>query len=463
MQHHILVIDDDQNVRTSMRAFLQDEGFIVRTAATGDEGFALLRQNIAPFSLAMVDYHLGEETSQDVIKKMLTIDPKFKVIGFSGDKAKQVGLDSYNSGAINFVEKGTDESILLAMIHRLCREYEIENKTAQAPGPSENAKIIALAGLVGQSKALADSAKMILKAAQSNSNVLIRGEPGTGKELFAQAIHKNSPRASQKFIPFNFAAITESLAESELFGHEKGAFTGASQAKAGLFLTANRGTLFLDEIGDMKLILQKTILRVLQERKLTPVGSVVEIPIDVRIVAATNRNLEDMVTSGEYRQDLFDRLNVIPIIAPPLRDRIEDIPLLVNHFIAKLNKVHGVEKEILQVVVEQLQENPPNGNVRGLQNYIERLYILSENDKIGLSALKFASQNSTAIGSKTITRHNYLELIRLQSQEQERELILRAIGIKKTKSAAADFLDVTREYLRSRIRALKIEDKTQET
>lgn len=459
MQHHILIIDDDINIRNSMRLFLQDEGFIVRTAPTGDEGLALLRQNIAPFSMAMVDYHLGNETSQDVIKKMLSVDPKFKIIGFSGDKSKHVGLDSYNSGAINYIEKGSDQNILLAMIHRLCREYEIENKSAKvAATTSEYAAIISQAGLVGQSKALGEVAILLLKAAKSNANILIRGEPGTGKELFAQAIHKNSSRLHQKFVPYNFAAISESLAESELFGHEKGSFTGASQAKVGLFQAANHGTLFLDEIGDMKMDLQKTILRVLQERKITPVGAISETPIDVRIVAATNRNLEEMVASGQYRQDLFDRLNVFPIFAPPLRDRIEDIPLLVEHFLSKLNKIHGATKEVLTVVMEQIQENPPTGNVRGLQNLVERLFIMSESDKINLIDFKKSSAVTKENTQGASPAHHHIELFRLEAENQERDAITNALRLKKgSVSAAADFLDVSRENLRSRMRALKIQ------
>lgn len=460
VKHHILVIDDDINVRNSMRAFLQDEGFQVRTFASGDEAIALIRQNIVQFTLAMVDFHLQGECGTEVIKQIMAINPKFKIIGFSGDKADNVSLESYQSGAINFVEKGSSQIILLAMIHRLCKEYELENKTAQVSSTSENQSIIEKLGMIGCSQALADVARIMLKAAGTNSNVLIRGEPGTGKELIAKGIHSHSKRSSHNFIAINSGAISESLSESELFGHEKGAFTGANQRKVGKFQAADKGTIFFDEIGEMNYEMQKVLLRALQERKITPVGANLETPVDVRVIAATNAPLEEMSGNKSFRQDLFDRLNVIQIFAPPLRDRAEDIPLLVAHFLRKLNSGTGTEKEMLAVVVDKIQENPPAGNVRGLQNLVERLHTLSEGHKIDLKALAQCMNHDAGFQQRTpqvtLLRKN-IEQIRLESLEQEKKSIVYALESKDTLTAAADFLDVTREYLRSRIRSLKIE------
>lgn len=439
-----------------MKSFLQEEGFLVKTVSGDDEGIAYIKQNIIPFSLAIVDYHLHEESGKDVIKKIMTIDPKFKIIGFSGDKSNHVCLDSYSSGAINFIEKGTQDLILLAMIHRLCREHEIENKPASLSSFSENQELIAKVGMIGRSNALAEVAKIILKAAATNTTILIRGEPGTGKELIAQGIHKSSKRASKNFIPINSGAISGSLVESELFGYEKGAFTGAQNRKIGKFQAAQGGTIFFDEIGEMSFELQKVLLRVIQERKLTPVGSNEETAIDVRIISATNAALEPMIQQGKFRQDLFDRLNVIPIFAPPLRDRIEDIPLLVTHFMNKINQGTGVEKQILEIVVDKIQENPPSGNIRGLENMIERLHTLAEESKIDLKTLSLFDNKDLSKNVSTGNFRKNIELIRYKSEEDEKDAIIYALQEKKNITRAATFLEVTREYLRSRIRALKI-------
>lgn len=450
-----------------MRVFLQEEGFIVRTVGNGSEGIALIRQNISSFSLAIIDYHLTEESGADVIEKIISINPKFKIIGFSGDKAQKVSLDSYKSGAINFIEKGTSQVIMLAMIHRLCKEYEIENKVIAVPTPSENQLLIEQAGMIGRSSALAEVARTMLKAAATNSSVLIRGEPGTGKELVAKGIHQHSKRSGHNFIAINSGAISESLTESELFGHDKGAFTGASQNKVGKFQAANKGTIFFDEIGEMTFDLQKVLLRAIQERKITPVGSNLETPVDVRIIAATNAPLEQMIASRAFRQDLFDRLNVIPICVPPLKDRLEDIPLLVTHFMKKINQHSSVHKEILEIVVDKIQKSPPSGNIRGLQNLIERLHTLCEGQKIDLKTWEFVQNHQKSNLDKVIgdqgtaayTKH--IEQIRRESQEQEKQSILRALRDKNSLKSAADFLDVTREYLRSRMRALKIDYTTE--
>ncbi len=447
-----------------MRTFLQEEGFIVRTVSTGAEGIALIRQNISSFSLAIIDYHLDDESGADVIEKIISINPKFRIIGFSGDKDQKISLDSYKSGALNFIEKGTSQVILLAMIHRLCKEYEIENKIASLSTPSENQLLIEKAGMIGRSNALAEVARTMLKAAAANSSVLIRGEPGTGKELVAKGIHNNSKRSAHNFIAINSGAISESLTESELFGHEKGAFTGASQNKVGKFQAANKGTIFFDEIGEMTYELQKVLLRAIQERKITPVGSNLEIPVDVRIIAATNAPLEQMISEKVFRADLFDRLNVIPIFVPPLKDRLEDIPLLVTHFMEKINWQSGVTKNILEIVVDKIQKNPPAGNIRGLQNLIERLHTLCEGNLIDLKTWEFTLAHQRSYTSPALELHTtkinikHIEDIRRESQEQEKQSILRALHDKKSLKSAADFLDVTREYLRSRMRALKIEN-----
>lgn len=288
MKHNILLIDDDPAILSAMTAFLKDEGFFVKAVSNGPEGIALIRQNTIPISLALVDYHMPTMSGTEVIKEIRKLNKELTILAFSGDDSIETHNDSLDSGAIFFVAKDTADAKLLGIIHRVCREVERKTKPLVITSKNENYNFLESLGIIGISDKMAEVGKQLVKYASTNETVLIRGENGTGKELIAKAIHQNSNRRLQKFIPINAGAIPENLIESELFGHEKGSFTGATHDKVGKFQAANGGTIFLDEIGDMPFHLQVKLLRVLQERTVTPVGSNISKKIDVRIIAATN-------------------------------------------------------------------------------------------------------------------------------------------------------------------------------
>jgi DNA-binding NtrC family response regulator len=273
LQHTILLVDDDPNIRSSMVAFLNDEGFAVRAVETGEEAIAIVRQGINQFSLGMIDFHMPGMSGPEVIREIKSREPNLAILGFSGDDSIEAHNQSLDSGAVFFVEKDIANAKLLGIIHRLCRDVEKRTKPVVLFTENANRKLIESVDMVGVSNALADTANLIMRFASSKETVLIRGENGTGKEKVARAMHKNSPRTLMPFIAVNCASIPESLIESELFGHEKGAFTGANRARVGFFQAAHGGTIFLDEIGELPMHLQATLLRVLQEKTIMPVGS----------------------------------------------------------------------------------------------------------------------------------------------------------------------------------------------
>ena len=313
MKHNILMIDDDAAIRSSMKAFLEDEGFFVKAVESGDEGVALVRQKIIPFSLALVDYHMPGLKGPGVIAKLREHDSKIHLLGFSGDDGIEPHNELLDSGALMFVAKDIENEKLLGIVHRVCREFEKKNSPVEHSSPSENRKLIQSLKMEGTSDHLAEACRLVLRYAPSLRTVLIRGENGTGKERIAQALHDQSPWRLGPFISVNCGAIAAELIESELFGHEKGSFSGATGARVGKFQAANGGTLFLDEIGELPLALQPTLLRVLQEGEITPVGSNATKKVKVRVITATNAPLEDMIARRTFREDLFYRICALPI------------------------------------------------------------------------------------------------------------------------------------------------------
>lgn len=294
MKHNILLIDDDRSFRDSMSLFLKDEGFTVRALSNGDEAVALVRQQIIPFSIALVDYHMPETSGLETIKGLKSVDSKLQIFAFSGDDSVTAHNNSLESGAAYFIDKTIGEAKLLGLLHRACKEVESKTKPITITSHSENQKLIESIDMIGVSESMAEIAKFIHKVAPTNETVLIRGEHGTGKEKIAKAIHNLSPRKNQPYIAVNCASIQPNLIESELFGHEKGSFSGAIKSRKGYFEAANGGTIFLDEIGDLPKHLQATLLRVLQEKSVIPVGSNETKKIDFRLIAATNAPLESL-------------------------------------------------------------------------------------------------------------------------------------------------------------------------
>ena len=365
----ILVVDDEERQREIYRDILHDEGHRVETAASGESALRLLEQE--RFDLVLTDLNLTGMTGVQLLSEIVSADPTVAVVLITGYPSIQSAIEATKKGVYEYLEKPVDRSRLLEVVAGVFEHLATLRQS-----------------IIGDSSAVKNLIRMILKVASSPYTVLVLGESGTGKELVAREIHSHSSRAVRPFLAVNCAALTETLLESELFGHEKGAFTDAHQQKKGLFERAHQSTLFLDEIGDTSLALQAKILRALQEREILRVGGTEPIKVDVRIIAATNRNLEQLLKEGKFREDLYYRLNVIPIICPPLRERGADIEILALHFVrnaalAAGRRVHGISREALQA----LQSYPWPGNVRQLEWAMERAVLLGEGDAIELADL----------------------------------------------------------------------------
>lgn len=454
MQHNILLVDDDAAFRESMSAFLEDEGFFVRAVSSGDDGIALIRQKVIPFSLALVDYHMPEVEGPETIRKIKELNPGLTVLALSGDDSVDAHNNSLDSGAVFFVEKDIGDAKLLGILHRACREVERKVKPVSVSTHSENQKLIASVGMIGVSESMADVAKLILKFGPASDSVLIRGENGTGKEKVARAIHNWSLRRSGPFVAVNCAAIPENLIESELFGHEKGAFTGASRDRKGHFEAANGGTIFLDEIGEMPRHLQATLLRVLQEKCITPVGSTRSRHIDFRLVSATNAPLEELIAGKRFREDLFFRLNVLPIDIKPLRERPEDIPVLAHAFLAGVNAETGRNQILLEATADELKKRPWPGNVRELEHCIRFLANLSSGTQLEAELLKERRDPAPA-RKKPVD----LTTLKFDQMNSEKNIVLKALEENGSIAGAARQLGISRSTVREKMKKYGIELK----
>lgn len=380
--YRVLVVDDDSELRVTIAEALQRSDFEVSQACDGVEALETLRAHRA--DLVMLDVNMPRMSGLECLKKIKELDPSIIVIVMTAYSTIEDAVKAIKEGAYNYLAKPIKHHSIVEMVERALKAQEmIHHMAFSAPVVK-----IDSGEFVGNSSEMQKIFGIIHKLAKVDTSVLIRGESGTGKELVARAIHYNSARKDQKLVAINCSSIAETLFESELFGHERGAFTGADQRQIGKFQYAEGGTIFLDEIGDLSPAMQVKLLRVLQERKFIPVGSNREIEMDVRLIAATNRNLEELIVKGTFREDLFYRLNVIPIFLPPLRERKDDIEKLVGHFVAKFNLLHkksitGVAPQTLQTL---LRHNWP-GNIRELENVIEHAFVIEATDKINISSL----------------------------------------------------------------------------
>jgi DNA-binding NtrC family response regulator len=379
----VLIADDEKNMRWILGKNLRDANFNVIEAGDGEEAFNLYLDEEP--DLVILDYRMPKLDGMEVLKRIKTINSKLPVIMITAHGSTDAAVEAMKLGAVDYISKPFDINDLKLSIFKALNIDQLNKEIdylKEASFQAFNGKII------GNSKRMQEVFELVEKVADTNASVLIIGESGTGKEGIAVSIHNKSGRNNNPFITVNCGAIPETLIESELFGYEKGAFTGANTRKVGRFDRAQRGTLFLDEIGELSLPLQVKILRVLQEKEFERVGGSEVIKADVRIIAATNRNLDKMVEKGEFREDLLYRLKVIPINLPPLRERKEDIPLLVEHFIDKYTKEINPGKLILEKdTMELLKNYDYPGNIRELENLIERLIILSANGVIEPSLL----------------------------------------------------------------------------
>ena len=376
MKSRILVIDDEAAIRDSLRMILEYEDYQFVGAASGQEGIALVQRDRP--DLVLLDIKMPGMDGIEVLRKLHALDETLPVVMISGHGTTATAVEAIRSGATDFLDKPLSSERVIVTLQNALRTSELRSENRELKLAMESKYEI-----VGQSPSLRKVLEAVKRAAPTTATVLLHGESGVGKELVARTIHRNSPRAGQRFVQVNCAAIPEELIESELFGHEKGSFTGATEKQIGKFEQADRGTIFLDEIGDMSQKTQAKVLRVLQEQEVERLGSARTIKVDVRVIAATNKNLEEAIQRAEFREDLFFRLNVIPIVVPPLRERREDIPQLVQHFAKLIGDEHNLKpKKFDTAAIDALVRYRWRGNIRELRNTIERVMIMSPGDVV---------------------------------------------------------------------------------
>jgi two-component system nitrogen regulation response regulator NtrX len=381
MKARILVIDDEAAIRDSLRMILEYEDYRFLGAANGPEGIAMAQRERP--DLVLLDIKMPGMDGMEVLRTLRAADDTLPIVMISGHGTTATAVDAIKSGATDFLEKPLGSERVIVTLKNALTQSELRTENRELKLAMESKYEI-----VGQSVSLSKVLDAVRRAAPTNATVLLLGESGVGKELVARTVHRNSPRAGQRFVQVNCAAIPEELIESELFGHEKGSFTGATEKQTGKFEQADRGTIFLDEVGDMSPKTQAKVLRVLQEQEVERLGSARTIKVDVRVIAATNKNLEEAIARAEFREDLYFRLNVIPIVVPPLRERREDIPLLVQHFARRSSEEHNIKvKRFDPGALQALQRQRWRGNIRELRNAVERLLIMTSGDVVRLEDL----------------------------------------------------------------------------
>ncbi len=432
----ILIVDDEPGITGMLSIVLEKEGYGVRTAGSCAEGLRLVEE--ASPDLVLTDLRMPDGTGFDVLRRARETSPETPVVMLTAYTSTKTAIEALKAGAYDYVSKPFDVEELKHVVGKALERKRLSDENVALRSQIEERP--ALGALIGVSRRMRAVFDMIERIGRTTSTVLITGESGTGKELIARAIHRSSPRAGRPFVSINCGALPESLLESELFGHEKGAFTGAVREKKGLFREAEGGTLFLDEIGETSVAMQVKLLRALQERLVRRVGGNVEEPVDVRIICATNKDLAKMVSEKSFREDFYYRIAVIPLPIPPLRERREDIPLLVRHFLKQVAEEQGIpEKKITSEAMRVLEGHPWPGNVRELENLIERTVALEAGSVITTASLPEsflrpagvpaeAMQSPFDLPLESFRLEAYLEWIGKRLMQQALE---RANGIRK--------------------------------
>jgi DNA-binding NtrC family response regulator len=433
----LLVVEDDAGVRTTIVNFLELEGYAVDAVSSTDEALARLDQN--PYPIVISDIYIDGRTGLDVLEAARRKDPSCSVILMTARGTMETVMAATRGGAFDYIAKPFDLDRMLETVKRA--EASLIKGTDEVE-PEE----LPESEMIGSSSAMVEIYKTVSHVAPTDATVLIEGETGTGKELVARMIHRNSPRAAQTFAPVDCASITPTLLESELFGALKGAYTGADRDRIGVFEAAHRGTVFLDEIGDIELGIQVKLLRFLQEREVRPLGAARSKAVDVRVIAATNRPLQKMVEEGKFREDLWFRINVVRITIPPLRDRRGDIPLLARFFVNKYNQRYARDVKLMESGVKAMEENAWPGNVRQLQHLIERLVILVQGGRIDDEAVRDALD---AMDSRDRTAETLAE-----AETEQIRRVLAATG--GNKSRAAQILGIERKTLYRKLERMKL-------
>jgi DNA-binding NtrC family response regulator len=396
----ILVVDDEDSIRRTLREILEYEDYAVEAASDGEEALDKVQDNA--YDLVLLDVKMPKRDGMEVLESLSADRPDLPVVMISGHGTVETAVEATKLGAYDFIEKPPDlNRLLLTVRNALDRgELETENRRMRQTITETNAGD--LTPIVGESPAIANIKETINRVAPTEARVLITGENGTGKELVARWVHQKSNRSDEPMVEVNCAAIPSELIESELFGHEKGAFTGATQQRIGKFEQAHGGTLFLDEVGDMSLSAQAKVLRVLQEHKIQRVGGTHTVEVDVRVIAATNKNLQEEIENDNFREDLYHRIGVILIDVPPLRERRGDIPLITEHMADRLAKRNGIPpKTLSDEALKALQRYEWRGNVRELHNVLERILILTDGDTVEADDVQRCMGPQTSSGGPT--------------------------------------------------------------
>lgn len=445
----IFIIDDEKEICESISMILDYEGYEAGYSTSAKEGLQKVTSN--NFSALLLDISMPEMSGFEVLKKVKEEKPDISVIIISAHGSVENAIKATKLGAFDFIEKPIDRDKLVISVRNAVEQSNLltENKEIKKSLTGDEK-------ILGKSKAIQKILETIERVAPLDTRVLITGENGTGKELVARAIHNNSQRKDKDFIEVNCAAIPNELIESELFGHEKGSFTGAMQQRIGKFELANNGTLFLDEIGDMSLQAQAKVLRAIEDGKIERVGGNKKIEVDVRIISATNKNIEDEIKEGNFREDLFHRLNVIPLNIPPLKERTEDIPILVESFANEIISKHKKPPvKFKDDAIKFLQGMPWSGNVRELRNVIERIIILVDQKEIGKEDIEFLfSGGKSSLGDIIYESNSFQEF----KEKAERAFIVKQLNANDWNiSKTAEILDIQRSHLYNKMKKYGIE------
>ena len=454
-QGAILIVDDEASIRESLQTLLEMEGFTVETAATGEEGLAKIAER--PMDLVLLDFALPDRNGLEILRDIRDRDPELGVIMITAYGTVENAVAAMQAGATNFIQKPWDNEKLVADVRAVVGRRRAEEENIQLKRALKQR--YNFENIVGKSEPMLKIFDLVAQVAPSRSTVLLQGESGTGKELIAKAIHMNSPRKDRPFVPVNTGSTPADLLESTLFGHVKGAFTSAVASKKGLFEIADRGTLFLDEIGTMSMETQAKILRVLQDRKFMHLGGVQEIQVDVRIIAATNVDLRQLTREGRFREDLFYRLNVIMIDLPSLRQRREDIPLLLDHFIRKFAEEN--DRPVRQTAPEALRallEYGWPGNVRELENVVERAVVLSSGPTVTLDLLPDHIVGRSA-GLQVLEPRPHASLFEIVEECERRIIVDMLEKCNWNQTDAAERFHIPLSTLNQKIKRLSIEIK----
>jgi two-component system, NtrC family, response regulator AtoC len=460
----VLIVDDEPNLRKILSAQLSRDGYDVLTAEDGEQGLLQLREH--HIDLVITDLKMPKVDGLTLLKKALEEDPELPVVLITAHGTIDTAVEALKSGAFDFVTKPFDKDEVRQIVAKALKTRELRGADVTPTATSRGARF----GIIGASSGITELYAILERVADTPTTVLITGESGTGKELVARALHEHSGRKDKPFIKVNCAAIPKELIESELFGYERGAFTGAVTSKPGRFELANGGTLFLDEIGEIPIEMQVKLLRALQESEFERVGGIKTIRVDVRLVAATNRDLKKLILTGSFREDLFYRLNVVPIRLPALRERTSDIPLLVEHFLARFNErlkkdVRSVHREAMDALVQY----PWPGNIRELENVVERAVLFCDTQELtasalppdvrGLPALANVALPEADLQAALASEGGLKEHVKVVMSRLEKELVSRALQqTGGNVTHAARLLKISRKGLQLKMKELGLRE-----